>query len=145
MKNTTDVYVRNVNVCTEDSYKTSLSDILNIEPYYMEIKQILDNIYCCTVDNLDEMSKCIKWLQNNKFKNFVVKKIYVSRIRSEIYVIADFDDDKIGEVLDEYYEATFTFTTNYKQDIVFMITSEKNLVETNMPKFEEVIEVTPSV
>ena len=38
-----------------------------------------------------------------------------------------------------------TFTTNYKQDIVFMITSEKNLVEANMPKFEEVIEVTPSV
>mgnify|MGYP000487246191 FL=1 len=111
----------------------------------MEIKQTLDNIYCCTVDNLDEMSKCIKWLQNNKFKNFVVKKIYVSRIRSEIYVIADFDDGKIGEVLDEYYEATFTFTTNYKQDIVFMITSEKNLVEANMPKFEEVIEVTPSV
>lgn len=145
MKSTTDVYVRNVNVCTEDSYKASLSDILNIEPYYMEIKQILDNIYCCTVDNLDEMSKCIKWLQNNKFKNFVVKKIYVSRIRSEIYVIADFDDDKIGEVLDEYYEATFTFTANYKQDIVFMITSEKNLVEANMPKFEEVIEVTPSV
>ena len=101
MRNTRDVYVKNVNVCREDGYKTSLLDILNIEPYYMEIKQTLENIYCCTVDNLDEMSKCIKWLQNNKFKNFVVKKIYVSRIRSEIYVIADFDDGKIGEVLDD--------------------------------------------
>lgn len=144
MKSTRDVYVKKVNVCTEDNYKTSLLDILNIEPYYMEIKQTLDNIYCCTVDNLDEMSKCIKWLQNNKFEKFVVKKIYISRARSEIYVIADFDDDKIDEVLDEYYEATFTFTANYKQDIVFMITSEKNLVEANMPKFEEVVKVTLS-
>lgn len=98
-----------------------------------------------TIKNIHEMSNCVKWLRNNKFENFAVEKIYISRTRSEIYVIADFDDDKIDEVLDEFYNTTCAYTVNYKQDIIFMITSEKSLMTTRMPKFEEIVNVVPSI
>lgn len=97
------------------------------------------------IKNIHEMSKCVKWLQNNKFENFTIEKIHISRSRSEIYVVADFDDNNVDKVLDEFYNTTCAYTVNYKQDIVFMITSEKSLMTTRMPKFEEVINVISSI
>lgn len=82
---------------------------------------------------------CTSWLRENKFEHFTVSKIFVRYNEKEIIVIADKINDN---VLEEFYAKTFDFAYGGDNEIVFIITDEKSVNYSAMPKYDKLIEVS---
>lgn len=81
---------------------------------------------------------CANWLKEACFANFSVIRIFVRYKKKEIVVISDSISDVI---LDEFYNKTFEYAYQKDSDIVFIITDEKSIDYSAMPKYDKVIEV----
>ncbi|MBD5144896.1 MAG: hypothetical protein HDT21_03120 [Ruminococcus sp.] len=81
---------------------------------------------------------CANWLKETHFKNFSVLKIFIRYKKKEIVVVSDSMSDII---LDEFYNKTFEFAYEKDNEIVFIITDEKAIDYSAMPKYDRFIEV----
>ncbi len=81
---------------------------------------------------------CANWLKETHFKNFSVLRIFIRYKKKEIVVVSDSMSDAI---LDEFYNQTFEYAYQKDNEIVFIITDEKSIDYSAMPKYDKVIEV----
>ena len=82
---------------------------------------------------------CAIWLQQKAFESFTISKIFVRYNEKELIVIADKIDDN---GLEEFYAKTFDFAYARDNEIVFIITDEKSINYSAMPKYDKLIEVS---
>ena len=113
---------------TNNKHNTKLGD------YYNTLHYLIADM---PVQNYALLT-CANWLKENKFEYFTISKIFVRYNEKEIIAIADKIDD---EVLEEFYDKTFDFAYVSDNEIVFIITDEKSINYSAMPRYDKLIEV----
>lgn len=99
--------------------------------------EMIYNINIAPIKN-GVLLECAEWLEKTVFETFSVKQIYVRYNKKEILVISDKISD---DILSEFYDKTFDFAYMKDSEIVFLITDEKSVDYSVMPKYDSHIEV----
>ena len=87
----------------------------------------------------NHLLECAQWLQNTKFDNFEVLKIFLRYEANEIITVSD----KMNlDVLNEYYDKFFDFVHKINIGVVYMIAKEGDIDYSSMPTYDKVIEVS---
>ena len=108
-----------------------MNETTTLQEYTWTISALFDNIQMQTIS-------CAEKLKDIHFITFNISTIYVSMERKEILTIVDAVND---DSLDEYYDKVYNLCKPLCPECVFMISEEKDVDFSIMPKFDKIIEV----